>query len=73
MRPDRVDYALPLFREEARKLSLLRDIPGVGAKIETGFIKIDSADLPSEENKASASEIKGQALRYGLDVIHNFI
>ncbi len=28
MRPNRTDYALPLFREEAQVLSLMRDVNG---------------------------------------------
>jgi hypothetical protein len=76
MRPDKIDYALPLFREEARILSLLQDVPGVTPLLECGFIKLDQDGqpaLPPEERGTSAEGLRGQALRYGLDSIHNFL
>ncbi len=73
MRPDQTDYAAPLFHEEARILSLLRDIPGVTPMLEMGFLHLDDAVLPSEEQGASAEALSGTALRYGLDTLHNFL
>jgi len=73
MRPDQVDYALPLFREEAGILSLMHDVPGVAPLIETGFIELDQSALPPEDHNASAQDLRGRALRYGLDSIHNFL
>lgn len=78
MRPDKVEYALPLFREEARILSLLQDVPGVTPMLECGFIHLEGgngapATLPAEERGASAEGLRGQARRYGLDSIHNFL
>jgi len=73
MRPDRIDYALPLFREEAQILSLLRDVTGVIPLIELGFLHFDPASMPGEEKSESAENIHGEAVRYGLDSIHIFL
>jgi hypothetical protein len=73
MRPDQVDYALPLFREEAGILSLMHDVPGVVSLIETGFIELDQSILPPEDRNATATGLRGKALRYGLDSTHNFL
>ncbi len=73
MRPDRAEYALPLFREEARILSLLRDVPGVVPLIECGFMRFDHNSLPPEERSASAANLTGEAVRYGQDSVHNFL
>lgn len=74
MRPDRFEYALPLFREEAQILSLLQNIPGVVPFLECGFIDLDpDASLPPEEHHVSAENLRGEVLRYGLDSVHNFL
>ncbi len=41
MRPDQMDYALPLFIEEIQILTMLRDVPGITPMVECGFIKIE--------------------------------
>lgn len=74
MRPDRREYALPLFREEAQILSLLRNTPGIVPLLECGLISLDSeSNLPPEEHNISADSLTGEARRYGLDSIHNFL
>jgi len=74
IRPDRLEYALPLFREEAQILSLLRNIPGIVPLLECGFIALDpESSLPPEEHSHSAAELTGEVQRYGLDSIHNFL
>lgn len=74
MRPKRVDYALPLFREEVQILSLLRDIPGVARMLEFGFLNIDPEKaLLLEEDQLSHTNYNGQCIRYGLDSTHNFL
>jgi hypothetical protein len=74
MRPDRLEYALPLFQEEVHVLSLLHDVPGVSLMLECGFIHLDGEDqnVPPEERNASAQELRGELLRFGLDSVHNF-
>ncbi len=73
MRPDRLEYALPLFVEETRILSLLRDVTGVVPLLECGFIQLDQPSLPSEDRTASAEALTGKVIRYGLDSVHNFL
>jgi serine/threonine protein kinase len=73
MRPDRAEYALPLFIEEARILSLMRDVPGVVPMLECGFIQLEQTSLPPEDRLASADTLTGALTRYGLDSVHNFL
>lgn len=73
MRPDQADYALPLFSEEARILTQLRDTPGVNILLECGFIKLDQVNLPPEDRHASGRELSGKALRFGVDSVHLFL
>jgi hypothetical protein len=74
MRPDSVEYALPLFQEEARVLTLLRDVPGISPLLECGFIRLEKGQaLPPEDRRATALDLSGSAIRFGLDTIHNFL
>jgi serine/threonine protein kinase len=74
MRPERVEYALPLFKEEARVLSLLRDVPGVTPVVEYGFLRFqDGLSLPGDESHASADGLRGDLLRYGIEEVQNFL
>ena len=74
MRPDRLEYALPLFREEAHILSLLRDVPGVTPLIECGFLRLDDdAQLPAEDRHLSATHLSGQVVRYGAEQVQNYL
>ena len=74
MRPDQLDYALPLFTEETQILTMLRDVPGITPFVECGFIKIeDGQALPSDESHASAKQLRGQVIHYGVEQIQNFL
>lgn len=74
IRPDRVDYALPLFREEVQILTLLRDIPGVTSLIECGFLRLEEGfSIPSDEGNSSASDLRGLVMRYGVDEAQNYL
>jgi len=74
MRPDQLDYALPLFIEEIQILTMLRDVPGITPLVECGFIKIeDRQALPSDESHASAEELSGQVIHYGVEQAQNFL
>ncbi len=74
MRPDRIEYALPLFREEAHILSLLRDVPGVTPLVECGFLRLeDDAQLPAEDRHLSAAHLNGQVVRYGAEQVQNYL
>lgn len=74
MRPDRVEYALPLFREEAQVLTMLRDVPGVTPMVECGFLRIeDGLEFPSDDSHASAAHLHGQVVRYGVEEVQNYL
>jgi serine/threonine protein kinase len=74
MRPDQLEYALPLFIEEIQILTMLRDVPGITPLVECGFIKIeDGQALPSDESHASADELCGQVIHYGVEQVQNFL
>ena len=74
MRPDQLDYALPLFIEEIQILNMLRDVPGITPLLECGFIKIeDGQALPSDESHASAEGLCGQVIHYGVEQSQNFL
>jgi len=74
MRPDQLDYALPLFIEEIQILTMLHDVPGITPLVECGFIKIeDGQALPSDESHASAEELYGQVIHYGVEQVQNFL
>jgi serine/threonine protein kinase len=74
MRSDRLDYALPLFREEAQVLTSLRDIPGITGLLELGFIQLSSGvELPTDERHIPANSLTGKVLRFGPDSVHNFL
>ncbi len=74
MRPDRLEYALPLFKEEAHILSLLRDVPGITPLVECGYIRLEQdMDLPGDESHATAAHLSGELIRYGVEDVQNFL
>jgi serine/threonine protein kinase len=74
IRPDQLEYALPLFREEAQILSVLRDVPGVSPMVECGFLKLaDGQEWPAEDRKSSADSLRGSVIRYGSEAVQNFL
>jgi serine/threonine protein kinase len=73
MRQDRADYALPLFQEEVRVLTMLRDVPGLTPLLESGFILPDQGmELPPDNRPLAARSLNGDVLRYAPDQVHNF-
>jgi serine/threonine protein kinase len=74
IRPDQLEYALPLFREEAQILSVLRDVPGVSPMVECGFLKLaEGQEWPAEDRKSSADSLRGSVIRYGSEAVQNFL
>ncbi len=74
MRPDRVEYALPLFREEAHVLTLLRDVPGITALVECGFMRLEKAsEFPSDEDRSPIGNSGGEVVRFGVEETQNFL
>ncbi len=75
MRPNRVEYALPLFCEEVRLLTMLRDVPGISPLVECGFMQIENAtpELPADHSGESAEHLKGKVIRYSAEEALNFL
>lgn len=74
MRHNRVEYSLPLFKEEAQILTMMRDVPGVTPLLECGFLRPEEGlDFFLEERPASAERLEGEVVRYGVDEVQNFL
>jgi serine/threonine protein kinase len=66
MRMDKVDYALPLFREEVIVLNAMHGVPGVTPLLESGFLRLDdNAALPTEREATIDPALSGSLLRIG--------
>jgi serine/threonine protein kinase len=74
MRPDKVDYALPLFWEEAQVLSILSGLPGISGWTECGYIRLPQYQpLPSESTAGTAQALSGDLTRYGVLEANTFM
>lgn len=69
MRPDKTQYALPLFETETRILTIMGDVPGITPLLGFGFLEVTEGQWPGEiaplstslEKKASAAHLAGNA------------
>jgi hypothetical protein len=74
IRNDRIEYGLPLFREEAQILTILRDVPGITPLSECGFIQFtEHQQLPPDQSSYNARSLSGIAQRYSSDQVSNFL
>jgi serine/threonine protein kinase len=74
IRPDAMEYALPLFREEAGILTRLRDVPGVTPLLECGYVRLRSGmAFPGEEDHAAAGHLRGEIIRFGVEETQNYL
>jgi len=81
MRPDKIQYALPLFRSEARILDRMKDVSGITPPMGFGFMKVYPGNWPLELaplttttlEKASASHMSGEAHLFTPDEIETFL
>jgi serine/threonine protein kinase len=74
MRMDKVEYALPLFREEALVLNAMRGVPGVTPLLECGFLKLEEEGvLPTEREATVNPALSGSLLRIGPGSTQEFI
>ena len=74
MRMDKIDYALPLFKEEVEILALMDKVPGVNRMLECGFIRLSkTGPLPVDGNLKAVQSLDGDLIRIGTDSIHRFI
>jgi len=66
MRMDKVEYALPLFREEVLVLNAMNGVPGVTPLLECGFLKIEEGGkLPAEREGSLNKALTGSLVRLG--------
>ncbi len=73
MRPDQIDYALPLFEEEVRILNILRDVPGITPLLEFGFIQLDCGSDERVSIFNRPESMKGLLYRFGWNYLDEFL
>lgn len=81
MRPDKTDYALPLFENEVRILDRMRDVQGITPMLGVGYLKVEEGHWPDEiapltsslQDKASAAQLTGVADLYTNIEIEAFL
>lgn len=81
MRPDKTQYALPLFENEVQILHLMQDVKGITPLLGFGFLQVSEGQWPKEiaplstslEKEASAEQIQGQAELYNTEEVDTFL
>ncbi|MFA7407660.1 MAG: hypothetical protein WCY93_07460 [Anaerolineaceae bacterium] len=81
MRPDKLQYALPLFRNEVRILDLMRDVLGITPMLALGFLKVEGGTWPEEiaplttslKNRGSALQLQGTLDLYTPEETDDFL
>jgi hypothetical protein len=81
MRPDKLDYALPLFRNEIQILDQMQDVEGITPLLGVGYLKVEEGVWPKEiaplsislENEASAANLAGIADLYNPQDVEVFL
>ncbi|HEX9018463.1 MAG TPA: serine/threonine-protein kinase [Anaerolineaceae bacterium] len=73
MRMDKVDYSLPLFREEVVVLNAMAGVPGVTPLWECGFLRFDDGKpLPTERDGLVDPAQTGNFVRIGPSIAQEF-
>jgi hypothetical protein len=81
MRPDKTQYALPLFKNEVQILDAMQDVPGITPLLGLGFMQVSEGTWPGEiaplttslEAKASAAQLQGVVDLYAPDETQAFL
>lgn len=74
MRMDKVDYALPLFKEEVLVLNAMHGVPGVTPLQECGFLKFDNErSMPIERDGMVDPGLTGSLVRIGPNIGQEYI
>lgn len=74
MRMDKIEYALPLFREEVIILNAMSDVPGVTPLLECGFLQMeDPSALTAERAESLDSLLEGNIIRISPKSAQEFI
>lgn len=70
MRPDKLDYALPLFLEEIVILQTMKGVLGVADMHEYGLIKLDrESKIPKDDTQDTAKSLTGLYIEISADEI----
>ncbi len=72
MRPNQVEYALPLFIEEVRVMKIMQQFAGITPLFEFGFLKPEP-ELPAERVFLEPDQLSGQLLRYGWENADEYV
>lgn len=73
MRMDKIAYAQPLFDEEVKILSAMRDVPGVTPMLECGFLHLGEKErMPLDHEREALQQLQGDAYRIGPDAWKEF-
>jgi len=81
MRPDKIQYALPLFASELNILQAMNEVPGITPLLRMGFLQVTDGQWPDEIAPlstslavvASAAALTGEADLFNLDEMDNFL
>lgn len=81
MRPDKINYALPLFESETRILEAMQGVSGVTPLLGLGFLQVSDGQWPGEiaplstslAAEASAAPLAGEADWFDLEETDNFL
>lgn len=76
MRMDKVDYALPLFKEEAQILTQLIGVSGVTRMLECGFVQLELGEarqFPLDSSIDKIQALEGPSIRIGPDTAAQFL
>lgn len=72
MRPNQVEYALPLFIEEVRVMRIMQQFAGITPIFEFGFLRPEP-ELPPERVLLEPERLSGQLLRYGWENADEYV
>lgn len=74
MRMDKIEYALPLFKEEVIVMNAMRGVPGLTPLYECGFLRIENGStLPAEREAAIEGDLSGSLIRMGMNSGQEFV
>jgi hypothetical protein len=73
MRPDKIEYALPLFHEEIRVIQQVHEVPGITQITECGYLKPDLNVDQYHTFFRDIQLVKGDMLRFGFDCFDEFL
>ena len=81
MRPDKTQYALPLFKNEIKILDRMKDVEGITPILGLGFLKVNEGQWPGEiaplttslQAQSSASHLAGEMTLFSPGETNTFL